>query len=423
MRNPKIVFINYCLPIIGVIFLAGMAYAGWTPPPTGSTPPVNNVEPPISSSSATAYKAGALGVGGLFEADVDAHFALLAGKVGIGTSNPTEKLQIAGKALADDFCLNGDPTKCLSNVSGSIIGDGGSTQLDYTDQNFCCLGGECKCKYASPCPLVMDNYQGCSSGYVATGFYASGCGRGNEAYYFVCTRLKSSAASAPSLSFPAQLFSSAGSFTVPTGVTAITVELWGGGGGGGGGGGAVGDLGQQWYFVGPNIGGGGGGGGAGGHKKSTVGVTPGASYAVMVGAGGGGGTGGNSINYLADNYLADGCGNNGSSGGNGGLSAVAGLISVSGGSGGQGGHPACWKEEDGKAIGGHAASGGNGGTAGEGGSNGAAGNRWAGGGRGGFSTFGQGGSGRSGGIGAYMNGGTTGAPGDGGSDGFVIITW
>ena len=104
MKNLKTVLINYGLPIIGVIFLAGLAYAEWTPPPTGSVPPANNVEPPITSGSATAYKAGALGIGGLFETDVDTHLGLLAGKVGIGTSNPTEKLQIAGKALADDFC-------------------------------------------------------------------------------------------------------------------------------------------------------------------------------------------------------------------------------------------------------------------------------------------------------------------------------
>ena len=418
MRNPKIVFINYCLPIIAIIFLAGLAYAGWTPPPTGSTPPANNIKPPITSGSAAAYKAGAFGVGGLFETDVDTHLGLLAGKVGIGTSNPTEKLQIAGKALADDFCLNGDPAKCLSTVSAA--GSGGATGLPLRQ-------GPAGCNFivTTSAYCYTLGCEGCS-GRACTSQYLNcdgTCGsKNNRPPYFTCPTKELSGtgggSGSPGSNAGSQLFFSSGTFTAPAGVTSVTVELWGGGGGGGGGGGAVGDLAQMLNFVGPNIGGGGGGGGAGGHKKSTVGVTPGASYAVMVGAGGGGGTGGNSINYLADE-----CGNNGSSGGNGGLSAVAGLISVSGGSGGQGGHPACWKEEDGKAIGGHAASGGNGGTAGEGGSNGAAGNRWAGGGRGGFSTFGQGGSGRSGGIGAYMNGGTTGAPGDGGNDGFVIITW
>lgn len=35
-------------------------------------------------------------------------------RVGIGTMNPRDKLEVNGKARADDFCLNSDPTgKCL----------------------------------------------------------------------------------------------------------------------------------------------------------------------------------------------------------------------------------------------------------------------------------------------------------------------
>ena len=58
-------------------------------------------------------------------------------------------------------------------------------------------------------------------------------------------------------------YTSSTTFTVPAGVTAVTVEAWGAGGGGG------------------NSGGGGGGGGA--YATGTVSVTPGASVAITVG--------------------------------------------------------------------------------------------------------------------------------------------
>jgi uncharacterized repeat protein (TIGR01451 family) len=71
-------------------------------------------------------------------------------------------------------------------------------------------------------------------------------------------------------------FSSSQSWAVPTGVTSVTVEAWGGGGAGGG---ATGRPAK-------------GGGGAGGqYARKVVAVTPNASYAVVVGAGGSGDTG------------------------------------------------------------------------------------------------------------------------------------
>src|SRR6478735_3121654 len=73
-----------------------------------------------------------------------------------------------------------------------------------------------------------------------------------------------------------QTFNSSGTFTVPAGVTSITVEVWGAGGAGGG---ATGNPGA-------------GGGGAGGaYVKNTFTVTPGTSYTINVGNGGSGGTG------------------------------------------------------------------------------------------------------------------------------------
>lgn len=74
-----------------------------------------------------------------------------------------------------------------------------------------------------------------------------------------------------------QTFTSSGTFTVPAGVSTLTVECWGAGGGAAGGG----------LAGGANSGGYGGGGGA--YAKKTLTVTPGGVYAVTVGAGGAGG--------------------------------------------------------------------------------------------------------------------------------------
>ncbi len=122
-------------------------------------------------------------------------------------------------------------------------------------------------------------------------------------------------------------------WTVPAGVTCITVECWGGGGGGGGGKGSSDGNGYVW-------GAGGGGGGGGAYSKSqTITVTPGQTITVTVGnagtagtnAPGNGGNGGTSsivvagVTYQALGGLG-GAGRNSTSAngaGNGGLGGAA----------------------------------------------------------------------------------------------------
>jgi hypothetical protein len=72
-----------------------------------------------------------------------------------------------------------------------------------------------------------------------------------------------------------QAVSSTGNFTVPAGVTAVDVELWGGGSG-------------SWASVSGSPGGGGSGGGYA--RKRVTGLTPLGTVAVTVGAAGAGGT-------------------------------------------------------------------------------------------------------------------------------------
>lgn len=72
---------------------------------------------------------------------------------------------------------------------------------------------------------------------------------------------------------PANNGQPANTFTVPSGVTSITVEVWGAGGGGGNSNNTTNN-------------GGAGGGGGGYARKALIGLTPGTTYTVTVGAGG-----------------------------------------------------------------------------------------------------------------------------------------
>jgi hypothetical protein len=86
-------------------------------------------------------------------------------------------------------------------------------------------------------------------------------------------------------------FSSSGTWTCPTGITQIMVQLWGGAGGAGANGGfyaPCGTCGQNgscsWQL------GCGGFGGEGGYNRALINVNPGTVYTIQIGSGGSGGT-------------------------------------------------------------------------------------------------------------------------------------
>lgn len=130
-----------------------------------------------------------------------------------------------------------------------------------------------------------------------------------------------------------------GVWTVPCGVTSITVQLYGGGGGGGGRGG-----GSNGGFYNTR---GGGGGGGGGYTTISLNVAPNSTFTYSAGAGGCGGGGGDD-------------GDDGDDGGGGGSSSFSGTdaggaaVNASAGGGGGGG--------GGDGRGGSAGSGGGGGS-------------------------------------------------------------
>ncbi len=185
-----------------------------------------------------------------------------------------------------------------------------------------------------------------------------------------------------------ETFTTSGTWTVPCGVTSVTVSVYGAGGGGGG----------------SNSGGqAGGGGGAGGYASSVFVVTPGTTFSYIVGSGGtsgsssggDGGPGGASSWDGGTVFANGGSGgigvNNGGAGGTGGTGI--GTTTITGGNGNPGGN----------AIGGSGGSasgpdGGSGGVGGAAGVNGGSGSDFGGGGGGGGDKVGS--SSPSGGAGA-----------------------
>lgn len=201
------------------------------------------------------------------------------------------------------------------------------------------------------------------------------------------------ASSAPSGGAPfsnVQAFTSGNTFTVPSGVTKLWVEVYGAGGGG------AGSNGGSAY-------GSGGGGGAGGVAMGFLTVTPSQQITVTVGSGG----------------------TAGGSGGTGNTSSFS-TLSATGGSGGAMGDAGGWGGAGGTGSGGSinqsgGAGGGGGGTAGAsaGGSGGS--NTRGGGGRG--SSY-AGGGGVAGSVYGGGGGGTAGtSTGGAGGGGGVIVWW
>nr|HPR30888.1 GEVED domain-containing protein [Prolixibacteraceae bacterium] len=109
-----------------------------------------------------------------------------------------------------------------------------------------------------------------------------------------------------------QTFTTSGTFTVPAGVTSVTVECWGAGGGGA----------ERSNNLGGNTFDGGGGGGGGGYASGVISVSSGDNITITVGSGGAGGSGN---------------GVNGDSGGNSSAVHSTGSVTAYGGSGGQAG--------------------------------------------------------------------------------------
>lgn len=220
--------------------------------------------------------------------------------------------------------------------------------------------------------------------------------------------------SAGGISLYGQVYSAQGAstFTVPTGITSLSVKVWGGGGGGGAGGSSAA----------------GGAGGGGGYVAGTIAVTPGETLTIYTGgggsagtrntAGGGGGGGGYSSIYRDTTPLAIAAGGGG---GGGGRNSTGNTGGAGGAGGGTSGIIGTASGVSGGGGGGTSSAGGAGGTGGN--NRGSAGSSLTGGAGGdGRSGAGADGSGAAGGLATGGNGGsvvaTSRAGGGGGGSGY-----
>ncbi len=218
---------------------------------------------------------------------------------------------------------------------------------------------------------------------------------------------------APVIGQSSETFTSPGSttFTVPDGVTQITVQVWGAGGAGG----AGTQQGQTRRS--------GGGGGGGAYQFQTYAVTPGQVINITIGAGGStsAAAGGNSqISFGATTLIANGgTGGSNATGGGGGSNGAGGA----GGTGGtyNGGSGASGVADNGGGGGGSAGTGANGNN----GSGISGGTAVTGGGAGGNGASIDGGNGNPGGVPGGGGGGGrgNGSAGGAGGNGQVIVSW
>lgn len=107
--------------IIFSLTISLITFAAWTEPTVN--PPGGNVDIPVNVGATLQNKTGSLGLGGLVVSN-SAHLATQSGSVGIGTTNPSEKLTLNGDLgfIGGDRSIKGNSTGRLNiynNTSGS----------------------------------------------------------------------------------------------------------------------------------------------------------------------------------------------------------------------------------------------------------------------------------------------------------------
>ncbi len=162
--SSKIVALTFS--ILAVSFLAAFYVVAWQEP--SQTPPGGNVDTPLNTGSIGQSKAGGL----ILNTGNAANGLIVAtGSVGIGTNNPSQKLDVNGNIhAAGDVCIDAAGGKCLSTVSG------GGTPVATGLYGYCRAiqnpGGNA-CQFAAPPAFCSGVSCGCPSGYtlVNTAFF------------------------------------------------------------------------------------------------------------------------------------------------------------------------------------------------------------------------------------------------------------
>ena len=111
--------------VLALVIGLGISYAmAWTaptaPPPNENVPAPVNVGPSGGTLGSMQYKSDGLAIGGMFQTDSDTYLAVQGGRVGIGTDNPTAKLDVNGGMSVN------------AGTSGFLTVKGGSASFPLT---------------------------------------------------------------------------------------------------------------------------------------------------------------------------------------------------------------------------------------------------------------------------------------------------
>jgi len=120
--------LHYSLPaiILSTLLAVAIIYA-WTEPT--AVPPGDNVPAPINVGNILQTRTGALVLKGVLETENQTLLATQGGNVGIGTTTPSQKLDVSGNIVASGtICSNGGTT-CIEVAGG---GGGFGDWLDMT---------------------------------------------------------------------------------------------------------------------------------------------------------------------------------------------------------------------------------------------------------------------------------------------------
>ncbi len=85
----------FLVALVLVFTASYVAMATWVEP--GSAPTGGNVSAPLNIGGVTQAKSGALGINGVFQTNSSTYLATSGGNVGIGITDPTQKLDINGQ--------------------------------------------------------------------------------------------------------------------------------------------------------------------------------------------------------------------------------------------------------------------------------------------------------------------------------------